>query len=87
MAAGPTPPLGLETFKLYETMTTKRRKSDSLELPDEEFPNPQWTEFAQIPKLPGLEIRLNPRLDEIVAETRRRGLKDKAGKSDGENER
>ncbi len=66
-------------------MTTKRRKSDFLELSDEEFPKPQWTEFAQMPKLPGLEIRLNPRLDEIVAEARR--LKYRDGKSDGGNER
>ncbi len=68
-------------------MTAKRRKSDFPELPDEEFPNPQRTEHAQMPKLPGLEIRLNPRLDEIVAETRRRGLKDKDGKSDDGIER
>ena len=61
-------------------MTVKRRKSDSPELSDKEFPKLQRTEFAQIPKLPGLEIRLNPRLDEIVAEARRRGLKDKDGK-------
>ena len=60
-------------------MSAKRRKSDFAELPDEEFPNPQWTEFAQMPKLPGLEIRLNPRLDEIVAEARRRRLKLKDG--------
>lgn len=68
-------------------MTAKRRKSDFLELSDKEFQNPLWPEFAQMPKLPGLEIRLNPRLDEIVAEARRRRLKYRDGKSDGGNER
>ncbi len=56
-------------------MSAKRRKSDFLELSDEEFQNPLWPESMQMPKLPGLEIRLNPRLDEIVAEARRRRLK------------
>ncbi len=61
-------------------MSAKRRKSDFLKLSDEEFQNPLWPQSVQMPKLPGLEIRLNPRLDEIVAEARRRRLKDKDGK-------
>ncbi len=66
-------------------MSAKRRKSDFLKLSDEEFQNSLWPESVQMPKLPGLEIRLNPQLDEIVAEARRR-LKYRDGKSDGGSE-
>ncbi len=45
----------------------------------EEYPEPHGTESVQGPRGPALKIRLHPRLDEIVADARRHGLKYKDG--------